>query len=90
MPIFLCSSGYKVYFWANESDEPVHFHITKGDPLPNDTKVWIKKDKTFQVAHNKGRIPEKDLMRIMIMMHSYVDEYINVWKMHLGYEKNIN
>ena len=89
MPIFLRAQGFKVYFWSNESDEPIHFHVTKGDPSPNDTKIWIKKDKTFQVASNRGRISDKDLMRIMILMHSYVDKYISVWKAHLGYEKYI-
>lgn len=37
MPIFLRVLGYKVYFWSNESGEPIHFHVTKGDPSKNDT-----------------------------------------------------
>ena len=24
-----------------EKDEPIHFHITKGNPSENDTKVWV-------------------------------------------------
>ncbi len=84
MPVFLRIRGYKVYFWSNESHEPIHFHIAEGDPSPNDTKVWIHKDKTFQVANNKGQIPDKNLIRIMIIMHSYVDDYIRAWESHIG------
>lgn len=38
MPIFLRAHGYKVYFWSNENEEPIHFPIAKGDPSPNDKR----------------------------------------------------
>ena len=38
MPQFIRAAGYKIYFWSNESGEPIHFHATKGDPDKNDTK----------------------------------------------------
>lgn len=27
-------SGYTVYFWSNENDEPIHVHVAKGKPTP--------------------------------------------------------
>jgi hypothetical protein len=90
MPVFLRVQGYKIYFWSNENDEPIHFHVTKGDPSSNDTKIWVKEDKTFKIAHNKGKVPDRDLMRILILMHSYVDDYIDVWKEHIGTVKYID
>ena len=45
MPTYLRIRGYRVYFWTNESDEPIHFHICKGNPSHDDTKVWITKDR---------------------------------------------
>lgn len=42
------------------------------------------------IAHNKGKVPDRDLMRIMILMHTYVDDYINVWKEHIGSVKYID
>ncbi len=80
MPVYLRTSGYKVYFWSNENDEPIHFHITKGDPDQNDTKVWVLSNGSFKVAHNKGRIPEKDLFRIFYAMQNYYFDFINFWK----------
>ena len=39
MPVYLRTSGYKIYFWSNEQGEPIHFHATKSDPDKNDTKL---------------------------------------------------
>mgnify|MGYP002625226110 CR=1 FL=1 len=58
MPTFIRTAGYKVYFWSNETGEPIHFHITKGDSSKNDTKIWVLANGSFRLAHNKGRIVE--------------------------------
>lgn len=31
MPNLFTVSGYKIYFWANENDEPIHVHIPLAD-----------------------------------------------------------
>ena len=36
-------SGYSVYFWSNENNEPIHVHVAKGKPTPNATKIWLTK-----------------------------------------------
>ena len=40
MPVYLRTGGYKIYFWSNENEEPIHFHATKGNPSKDDTKIW--------------------------------------------------
>ncbi len=87
MPQFIRAAGYKIYFWSNENDEPIHFHATKGDPDKNDTKVWLLENGSFKLAHNKGRIPEKDLSRIFSTMQIYYSEYIDFWKTYMGHAK---
>lgn len=84
MPQFIRAAGYKIYFWSNENDEPIHFHATKGDPDKNDTKVWLLENGSFKLAHNKGRISEKDLSRIFSTMQIYYSEYIEFWKTYMG------
>ena len=81
MPQFIRAAGYKIYFWSNENDEPIHFHATKGDPDKNDTKIWLLENGSFKLAHNKGRIPEKDLSRIFSTMQVYFSEF---WKTYMG------
>ncbi len=86
MPQFIRAAGYKIYFWSNENDEPIHFHATKGNPAENDTKVWLLKNGSFKVAHNKGQISEKDLSKIFSVMQAYYFEFVQFWKTYFDGE----
>ena len=41
MPTVFEIYGFKVYFWSNENNEPVHFHVSKGTMTATSTKFWI-------------------------------------------------
>lgn len=84
MPVYLRTLGYKIYFWSNEKNEPIHFHITKGDPSENDTKIWVLSNGSFKIANNKGQIPKNDLNRIFSIMQSYYYDYISFWKTYFA------
>ena len=56
LPNIFTVSGYRVYFWANENNEPIHVHISKGSPVPNSTKVWLTRAGGCIVANNKSNI----------------------------------
>lgn len=45
MPQVFKVGSYWVYFWANENEplEPIHVHISQGQPNSNATKVWDNK-----------------------------------------------
>lgn len=51
MPVFFRYASYVVFFWTHENDEPIHFHIAEGNPLPNSTKVWIP---TLMITSGSG------------------------------------
>lgn len=53
MPNLFTVSGYKVYFWSNENNEPIHVHISKGKPNPNGTKLWLTKSGGCIAANNE-------------------------------------
>lgn len=57
--------GYKVYFWSNGNNEPVHVHISKGNPHGNATKIWLTKTGGCIIANNNSKIPKSDLTDIM-------------------------
>lgn len=84
MPQFIRTAGYKIYFWSNEKEEPIHFHATKGNPDKDDTKFWVLRNGSVKLAHNKGRIPEKDLSKIMTAMQFYYLDFITFWKQYFG------
>ncbi|MDP2334947.1 MAG: DUF4160 domain-containing protein [Bacteroidota bacterium] len=41
MPTILLIAGWRLYFWANESNEPMHIHAEKGDM---ECKFWLDFD----------------------------------------------
>ena len=65
MPSIIEIFGYKIYFWANENNEPIHIHISKGKPTQNSTKIWLTKSGGCVLANNNSRIPSKDLNALM-------------------------
>ena len=56
MPKLFMVSGYTVYFWSNENNEPIHVHVAKGKPTPNATKIWLTKSGGCIVASNGSKI----------------------------------
>ena len=51
--------GYTIFFWANESYEPIHVHISRGKPEKNATKVWITKNGDCILSNNNSKIPKQ-------------------------------
>ena len=43
MPRIFKIGSYLVYFWSNENDplEPVHVHVSEGEPSERATNIWI-------------------------------------------------
>ena len=42
--------GYKIYFWSNENNEPIHVHVSKGVPKGNSTKIWLTKNRWLRYS----------------------------------------
>lgn len=81
MPRVFKIGGYLIYFWSNEGRplEPIHFHITEGNPSANATKVWITQSGKCLLAHNQSKIPTKILRNIMAIVEARSDELIEKW-----------
>lgn len=67
MPQIFRIGSYWVYFWSNECRplEPIHVHISEGNPSPNSTKIWITKAGKCVMCNNNSKIPSKTLKNIM-------------------------
>ena len=72
--------GYKIYFWSNENDEPIHIHISKGNPTSTSTKIWLTKNGGTIVANNKSTIPMKDLKKILRVVNDNYFLILAKWK----------
>jgi len=65
LPSLFQIGGYKVFFWSNENNEPIHVHIAKGKPTSNATKVWITSLGGGIVANNNSKIPQNELNELL-------------------------
>lgn len=78
MPSLFMIFGYKIYFWANEGNEPVHVHVSKGRPSPSATKIWITRT-GGTISVNSSRIPKKDLAKIEVFVQSNACNIVSAW-----------
>jgi len=65
LPKLFMVSGYSVYFWSDENNEPIHVHVAKGKPTPNATKIWLTKSGGCILASNGSKISNKELNELM-------------------------
>lgn len=70
--------GYAIYFWINEQSELPYVHVSKGNQNPNATKFWIRRE-GIELAHNRGRIPHKDLQKIKAYLLANQDSILAAW-----------
>lgn len=80
MPSIFELYGYKIYFWSNENNEPIHVHVSKGQPTANSTKIWITKNGGCVISNNNSQISMKDLNNIMKTISSNYFYVVAKWK----------
>ena len=80
MPSLFIASGYKIYFWSNENDEPIHVHISKGKPTPNTSKVWLTRSGKCLLASNGSHIPKNELNELMEIISAQFFFICSKWK----------
>ena len=82
MPQVFKIGSYWVYFWANEGDpmEPVHVHVSEGNPRENATKIQITKAGKTLLCNNNSRIPENTLRNIMRIIEARSSDIVKKWE----------
>ena len=84
MPTLYSFGKCRLFFWSNESGEPVHVHVAMGSPSPNTTKIWLTKASGCVVANNRSRIPDRELnqaLKFITTEHAVICE---LWKKYFG------
>ena len=86
MPRIFRFGAYWIYFWTNENKplEPIHVHISEGNPSSNATKIWITRKGKCYLCHNNSRIPDKTLRNMMRMIEARSFEIIEKWVNYFG------
>ncbi len=87
MPSLFTVDGYKIYFWSNEGNEPIHVHIAKKTPVPNGAKVWLTKEGGCILASNENNIPEHELNELMDIVSAQFFMICSEWKKFFNTEE---
>jgi len=80
--LYRLPGGYRIFFWSNENEEPVHVHVCKGNPSENATKIWLTSAGACLLAHNASRISKRDLHKIQEFISAQFADICNSWKVH--------
>lgn len=55
MPTALLFDGYRFFFYSNESSEPIHVHVEKGEGVG---KIWLEPE--VKIAYLKDFNPREE------------------------------
>ena len=77
MPTVLRLEGFRFFFFSNESQEPPHVHVEKGDAA---AKVWLQ---PVEIAYSQGFNP-RELRRIREIAFEHQAGFVEAWNEHFG------
>lgn len=80
MPSLFLVGGYRVFFWSNEGNEPIHVHVCKGVPSATSTKIWLTRQGGCIVADNSAHIPRNVLNELTDIIAAQFDYICSKWK----------
>ena len=86
MPQVFKIGSYWVYFWSNENNplEPIHVHVSQGNPYGNATKIWITQSGKTLLCNNNSGIPDITLRNIMRILEARNAEIVQKWIDYFG------
>ncbi len=72
MPTVLLMAGWRLYFWSNENNEPIHIHAEKGE---KECKFWLDVDSfEIKIAYEYGLTPQarREIKKIIYLHFDYI------------------
>jgi hypothetical protein len=83
MPKFAELMAYAIFFFSGDRDEPIHYHVSRMNDYNNYSKIWIKEG-IVVLEHNKARIPEQDINKVVKYMQKNATRAIAFWEEHMS------
>ena len=79
MPTVLYIKGWRLFFYSNERNEPIHIHGQKGD---KDCKYWLDVDDYAIREAYTYNMNNKDIREVKKIILQNLDEIIQAWNTH--------
>jgi meiotically up-regulated gene 157 (Mug157) protein len=81
MPTVLYIKGWRLFFYSNEGNEPIHIHGQKGD---KECKYWLDVDDYAIRESYTYNMNNKDIREVKKIILQNFDDIVQVWNTHLG------
>ena len=85
MPGLYRISGFLIYFWANESNEPIHVHVARGKQSPSAAKFWILENGDVRLEKTSPDMSAKEERGIADFLRSVAPDIVVAWQEVFGY-----
>ncbi len=76
MPTILYIKGWRLFFYSNEGNEPIHIHCQKGD---KECKYWLEVNIYEVRKAYLYNMNNKDIREIKKIIYQNFDELIEGW-----------
>lgn len=84
MPTIFKLNGYVLFFWLNETGEPVHIHVALGRPSKHATKFWLTSSGGCMLASNGSHLPAKSINTLERFIRANHAEICERWIERFG------
>ncbi len=81
MPTILMILGWRLFFYANEGNEPVHVHCRKGD---GEGKYWLDVDEFEAVEAHSYNMSPRDKRTVRRIIFEHFDYIVSEWSRFQG------
>ncbi len=81
MPTVLYVQGWRLFFYSNEGNEPMHIHAVKGEA---ECKFWLLPDRFDIVEEFAYNSTPRLLREIRQIIFEHFDQIITAWQEHFG------
>ena len=77
MPTILLIFGWRLYFYANEGNEPIHVHCRKGDM---ECKFWLDSENSDVIEAFSYNMNGRDKREIIKIVYEYFEFIESEWE----------
>lgn len=81
MPTILLIAGWRLYFWSNEKNEPMHIHAEKGEM---ECKFWLNPDEFEIITALEYNLTPQAKREIKKIVYEHFDYIVAEWKKYFN------
>lgn len=80
MPNLFKFGAYSIYFWSNESSEPIHVHVSIKRANKLSVKFWLLKNGDVSLAYNHAGFSKREINGLKEFIKTNYSFIIERWK----------